>query len=127
MPECVTDRCTKAHEHIFLLSKSPTYYYDYEAIKEKAVQNRWGGKKPMSPANSKGDFRGLMRERDMMPETGNKRFVWAVNTKPYKGAHFATFPPDLIEPCILAGAPIGGVVLDHNPTPSSRDEEPTLF
>lgn len=115
MPESVTDRCTKAHEYIFLLSKSPTYYYDHETVKEPAVMNRWGGKKPMNLKNSKdkgGVFGGLTRERDMMPETRNRRSVWTVATKPYKGAHFATFPPDLIEPCILAGAPVGGVVLD---------------
>lgn len=115
MPESVTDRCTKAHEYIFLLSKSPTYYYDHEAIKEPAVMNRWGGKKPMNLTNSKDQqnvFGGLTRERDMMPETRNRRSVWTVATKPYKGAHFATFPPDLIKPCILAGAPFGGIVLD---------------
>jgi DNA modification methylase len=112
MPESITDRCTKAHEYIFLLSKAPRYYLDAEALKEPAVMNRWGGKKPMNAVNSKGDFRGLLRERDMMPERRNKRSVWAVATKPYKGAHFATFPPDLIQPCILAGAPVAGVVLD---------------
>jgi site-specific DNA-methyltransferase (adenine-specific) len=84
MPESVKDRCTKAHEYIFLLSKNKKYYYDYEAIKEDAVI----GKKR------------------------NKRSVWTVPTKPFKGAHFATFPPELIEPCILAGCPEGGVVLD---------------
>lgn len=115
MPESVTDRCTKAHEYIFLLSKSPKYYFDHESIKEPAVMNRWGGKKPMNLANSKDTgkvFGGLTRERDMMPETRNKRSVWTVTTKPYKGAHFATFPSDLIEPCILAGSKPGDFVLD---------------
>ncbi len=115
MPESVTDRCTKSHEYIFLLSKSPKYYFDSDSIKEPAVMNRWGGKKPMNLGNSKDKeevFGGLTRERDMMPETRNKRSVWTVNTKPYKGAHFATFPTTLIEPCILAGAPKGGIVLD---------------
>ncbi|KKK86062.1 hypothetical protein LCGC14_2767010, partial [marine sediment metagenome] len=80
MPESVTDRCTKAHEYIFLLTKKPKYWYDQEAIRE---------------ANSEGT-----------PLQGrNKRTVWTVAGKPYKGAHFATFPPDLIEPCILAGCP----------------------
>jgi DNA modification methylase len=69
----------------------------------------------MNLQNSKdrdGIFGGLTRERDMMPEYRNRRSVWTVATKPYQGAHFATFPPGLIEPCILAGAPTGGVVLD---------------
>jgi len=115
MPESVRDRCTKTHEYIFLLTKSKKYYYDHEAIKEPAVQNRWAGKKPMNVDNSKdteNQFKGLTRERDMMPETRNKRSVWTVNTKPYKGAHFAVFPPELIEPCVLAGSPPNGVVLD---------------
>jgi DNA modification methylase len=85
MPESVRDRCTKAHEYIFLLSKSERYYFDSEAITEKAVGSG---------------------------ETRNRRSVWTVTTKPYKGAHFATFPPDLIEPCILAGSRQGDVVLD---------------
>jgi len=89
MPESVTDRCTKAHEYIFLLAKSPRYYYDAEAIKEASIT---------------GDPR--------RPYARNKRSVWTVNTKPYKGAHFATFPPSLIRPMILAGCPIGGTVLD---------------
>lgn len=85
MPESVKDRCTKAHEQIFLLTKSPRYYFDSEAMKEVAVDG-----------------------------TGsrNRRSVWSVATRPYKGAHFATFPPALIEPCILAGCPVDGVVLD---------------
>ncbi len=81
MPESVQDRCTKSHEYIFLLSKSPKYYYDNEAIKY-----------------------GL--------ENSNKRSVWTVTTKPYSEAHFATYPHDLIIPCILAGCPEGGIVLD---------------
>ena len=123
MPEPVKDRCTKSHEYIFLLTKSPNYYYDYEVIKEEAKQNRWGGKKSMNISNSKVTdnsegvskgkmYAGLNRERDMMPSKRNKRSVWNVATKPYKGAHFAVFPPELIEPCILAGCPEGGVVLD---------------
>jgi DNA modification methylase len=115
MPESVTDRCTKAHEYLFFLSRSSRYYFDSEAIKERAAQNRWGGKKPMNLKNTKdrnGIFSGLTRERDMMPEYRNRRSVWTVATKPYRGAHFATFPPGLIEPCISAGAPTGGVVLD---------------
>jgi len=79
MPESVRDRCTKAHEYIFLLSKSQNYYFDVDAIKEP---------------------------------TRRKRSVWNVQKKPYKGAHFAVYPPDLIEPCILAGSEEGDIVLD---------------
>jgi len=87
MPEPVTDRCTKSHEYIFLLSKSRKYHFDHIAIKE-----------PMKDAET--------------DEMAHKRSVWSVNTKPYSGAHFAVFPTELIEPCILAGAPLGGIVLD---------------
>ena len=83
LPESVKDRCTKAHEYIFLLSKSEKYYYDSHAIKEQSV--------------------------DCL---SNKRSVWTVPVKPFNQAHFATYPPDLIEPCILAGCPNSGVVLD---------------
>lgn len=113
MPESVTDRCTKAHEHIFLLSKSPRYYFDHEAIKETAVGGAAGNK-----ARKSATERGCPKEgvASGVPwagsETRNRRSVWTVATKPFKGAHFATFPGQLIEPCILAGAPAGGVVLD---------------
>ena len=115
MPESVKDRCTKSHEYIFLLSKSAKYFFDTNAIKEPAVQNRWGGHKPINTNNSKdidNQFSGLTRERDMMPEFRNCRDVWSVVTKPYKGAHFATFPEKLIEPCVKAGCPIDGIVID---------------
>lgn len=112
MPESVTDRPTKAHEYIFLLSKGQRYYYDADAVKESAAQNRWGGHAPVDADNSKGDYRGLNRERDMMPEYRNRRTVWTVPTAPFKGAHFATFPPKLIEPCILAGSRLGDTILD---------------
>lgn len=85
MPESVQDRCTKAHEYIFLLTKKPRYYFDNEAIKE--------------PTNDNLDKK-------------NKRSVWTVTTKPYSGAHFAVFPTDLIEPCIKAGSKVGDIVLD---------------
>ena len=144
MPESVQDRCTKAHEYIFLLSKSQKYYFDNEAIAEplaassvarlaqptlaqqagsdrvpgktngnmKAVGPRFGGDKygdddsEKSRTKSGNEWAGN--------ETGrrNKRSVWTVTTKPYKGAHFATFPPDLIEPCVLAGSKSGDIVLD---------------
>ena len=115
MPESVTDRCTKSHEQIFLMAKSASYYFDAEAMKEPSVTND-----PRRPYTSKGakdlDGRsewksGQARDKGDF-SLRNKRSVWTVTTKPFKGAHFATFPPDLIEPCILAGAPAGGIVLD---------------
>jgi len=115
MPESVTDRCTKAHEYIFLLTKNSKYYYNAEAIQEPATQNRWGGKNPINTNKSKdinNQFNGLTRERDMMPEKRNKRSVWTVNTKPYKEAHFAVFPPKIPELCIKAGSKEGDTVLD---------------
>ena len=114
MPESVKDRCTKAHEYIFLLSKKPKYYYDHEAIKEDA-------KYPQGPNASQGYKKGVgmygMDTRGGLSNVGalakkNKRSVWTITTKPFKGAHFATFPQDLIEPCILAGCPEDGLVLD---------------
>jgi len=114
MPESVTDRCTKAHEYIFLMSKSPKYYYDHESIKEMANSKsegiRFGGNKYGDDNDPKYATKSgnVSKEYDK----ANKRSVWTVTTKPYEGAHFAVFPTDLIEPCILAGAPVGGVVLD---------------
>ena len=150
MPESVTDRCTKAHEYIFLLSKSERYYFNQSAILEpvaaatidrlsqpnlaeqlgsdrvpgktngnmKAVSR--SGNKSRKPASARGvpvDTNGATNGAvaGSVPWEGserNKRSVWTVTTKPYKGAHFATFPPDLIKPCILAGCPEGGTVLD---------------
>lgn len=108
MPESVKDRCTKSHEYIFLLSKSSKYYFDNKAISE--------------PSKYAGDNRGARLDsrrgtecNSMSGVTGdmrNKRSVWTVTTHPFSGAHFATFPEKLIEPCILAGSPRGGVVLD---------------
>ena len=114
MPESVKNRCTKAHEYIFLLSKKAKYYYDNENIKEDA-------KYPQGPSAAhairKGSKDPLMRTRAGLNKIGanpkkNKRSVWTITTKPFKGAHFATFPKDLIEPCVLAGCPEGGTVLD---------------
>jgi len=114
MPESVTDRCTKAHEYIFLLSKSPKYYFNHEAIKEPSVQPERSGKleRSFSTGNPDAVLRQDVGRAVMRTETRNKRSVWTVTTKPFKGAHFATFPQDLIEPCILAGCPEGGTVLD---------------
>jgi len=114
MPESVQDRCTKAHEYIFLLSKSQQYHYDHEAIKEQSTSKsegiRFGGNKYGDDDDPKYATKSgnVSKEYDK----ANKRSVWTVTTKPYAGAHFAVFPSDLIEPCILAGAPVGGVVLD---------------
>lgn len=118
MPESVRDRCTKAHEYIFLLSKSPKYFFDADAIKEPSI---WYGKDARS---DKGNIRYEgKRTQDTSGKNGqqgfatvtefrNKRSVWTVTTKPFKGAHFATFPPELIEPCVLAGSRTGDTVLD---------------
>jgi DNA modification methylase len=151
MPESVTDRCTKAHEYVFLLSKSARYYYDSEAVKEPAISTepagngfagRQGGERGLPMSGGRGSterwtpkgkggknaFRGQGHFRDSeggpanrdgreMKDVGagdsrNRRSVWTIATQPYKGAHFATFPPALVEPCILAGCPVGGTVLD---------------
>ena len=113
MPESVTDRCTKSHEYIFLLSKSPQYYFDHFAIKEQGV----------TPAGTKGAKGSVERQNQFgvnarPPEykiydgMRNKRDVWTVNVRPYKGAHFATYPTALIEPCILAGSRKNDIVFD---------------
>lgn len=129
MPESAKDRPTRAHEYIFLLSKSERYYYDAEAVKETAV-----GFGPDNPGRKRGNartFRGSSaythdqakensasverQSQGLVPnETGkrNRRSVWTVATRPYKGAHFATFPEKLVLPCILAGSRPGDIVLD---------------
>ena len=112
MPESVRDRCTKAHEYIFLMSKSQKYYYDADSIKEPVKQD-WGTR-DRSDGKYHNEGSGLQPHSGLEKsyEVANKRSVWTVNTKPYKGAHFAVFPQELIEPCIMAGAPRGGIVLD---------------
>lgn len=154
MPESVRDRCTKAHEYVFLLSKSPRYQFDYEAIKEPAnltgkgnansfrggayvnnstFDNLAGGNRTVTgntrsrrdsfkrdgskreqtiPGQAYGTHRPDREESGWDISTRNKRSVWSVATRGYKEAHFATFPPELVEPCILAGCPVGGTVLD---------------
>jgi DNA modification methylase len=144
MPESVTDRPTKAHEYIFLLSKSDKYYYDREAIMEPLAESSIarlsqdlegqvgssranGGAKTNGnmkavfgpPRGSKGIINNPLNKGSREEETPfnapinrNKRSVWTVSTKPFKEAHFATYPPELIKPCILAGCPVGGTVLD---------------
>lgn len=114
MPESVTDRCTKAHEYIFLLSKSKQYYFDSEAIKTEAKSKsegiRFGGNK----YGDNDDVKFATKSGNVSKEynKANKRSVWTVNTKSYREAHFATYPPELITPCILAGCPEGGTVID---------------
>jgi DNA modification methylase len=114
MPESVQDRCTKSHEYIFLMSKSPKYYYDHESIKEMASTKsegiRFGGNKYGDNDDPKYATKSGNVSKEY--EKANKRSVWTVPVKPYAGAHFAVFPTDLIEPCILAGAAAGGIVLD---------------
>lgn len=142
MPESVTDRCTKAHEYMFLLSKSEHYYFDNEAIKEPAiyglngidrrppgiVRDRLYGyeskeselrgrtvtktKNGITIRHPNGKHANEQQSSKTIVDKRNKRSVWTVPTKPYRGAHFATFPPDLIRPCIQSGAPVGCTVLD---------------
>jgi DNA modification methylase len=110
MPESVTDRCTKAHEYIFLLSKSSRYYYDIDAMKEKAVKGDSGaGARNYTGINGR---ERLTQSESSRIEGRNRRSVWTIATQPYPGAHFAAFPPDLIRPCIQAGCPLSGLVLD---------------
>lgn len=132
MPESVKDRPTKAHEYIFLMSKSAKYFYDADAIKEPMVQYERerrlkekakgldsvyniaaDGKTGQQPQSKGGCIKNLKKRLDMAElGTRNKRTVWSISTKPYTGAHFAVFPPELIEPCILAGTKEGDTVID---------------
>ena len=112
MPESVTDRCTKSHEYIFLLSKSQKYYYNNESIKEQAspdtsVRDRDSTKLNNCPGRTK---MGGLKVNNY--EYRNKRDVWTIPTQPFSEAHFATFPKDLIRPCIRAGCPANGIVID---------------
>ena len=133
MPESVRDRCTKAHEYIFLLAKSERYHFDSEAMKEEAITGHNGsnfhtgktGEHQLGRASKQPRFGGVKYGESDDPKyatksgneykptgTRNRRSVWSVATRPYKGAHFATYPPELIRPCVLAGCPVGGLVLD---------------
>lgn len=129
MPESVRDRCTKAHEYIFLLSKSDRYYFDHEAMREPASKGS-AGSEFHTGKTAKHQLGMASKNRSVRPgvdtkgggqgsgkmiypaESRNRRSVWTVPTQPFAGAHFATFPMALVEPCIRAGAPVGGVVLD---------------
>ena len=116
MPESVRDRCTKAHEYIFLLSKSERYFFDSDPIREPIKPTNTGYIQARARTASGalgGQNKNNFETRAYSEIKGaNRRSVWTVNTKSYKGAHFATFPPDLIEPCILAGSRAGDTVLD---------------
>jgi DNA modification methylase len=122
MPESVTDRCTKAHEYIFLFSKKPKYYFDNEAMREPCSEDmqrraakghtRGAGGKIDASRQDADTLRGEHAKVIDVSRGRNRRSVWTVTTKPYKGAHFATFPPELIEPCVLAGSRPGDTVLD---------------
>jgi DNA modification methylase len=119
MPESVTDRCTKSHEYIFLMTKNPKYYYDQEAIREPVAESSIG-RLNQDITNQVGTTRanGGMKTNGNLKAVGdvelgrNKRSVWQVTTSRYKDAHFATYPPELITPCILAGSKEGDIVLD---------------
>lgn len=117
MPESVTDRCTKAHEYLFLLSKGPRYFYDADAVKEPVSASTVARLAQATLAQQTGSTRVPGKKNGNMKavggsETRNRRSVWSINTQPYKGAHFAVFPSALVEPCILAGSRPGDIVLD---------------
>lgn len=107
MPESVRDRCTKAHEYVFLMTKNSRYFYNFDAMQEPAVcagQSR-GKSRNISPE-------GMTEMAAKQYDTRNRRSVWSINTRPYKEAHFATMPPALAEICVVAGSLPGSVVLD---------------
>lgn len=110
MPESVRDRCTRAHEYVFLLSKSGRYHFDHEALKEPATCDRMRGPAERGDTTSTNGNAGFSRRP--VGDTRNKRSVWTILPKPFAGAHFATYPPELVKPCIQAGCPQGGLVLD---------------
>jgi len=118
MPESVTDRPTKAHEYIFLMSKSEKYYYDQEAVKEDSKTDpnskasmMFGSTKGKNNTSEKAHSNNVGKKWEINTKR-NRRTIWEVATQPFKAAHFAVFPPKLIEPCVLAGAPEDGIVLD---------------
>jgi DNA modification methylase len=114
MPESVTDRCTKSHEYVFLLSKNERYYYDNEAIKEPAVTpiDTKAGQAFKAPGGKARENYGTNEDNWEPDGLRNKRDVWNITTKPFKGAHFAVMPEALVEPCIFAGSSVGDTVLD---------------
>jgi DNA modification methylase len=113
MPESVTDRPTKAHEYVFLLTKGERYQYDADAIAEKATQPT--GAPRLTAQHKRGVLQDLTASTlgsNQGAETRNARSVWTVATQPFSGAHFATMPPELVRRCILAGSRPGDTVLD---------------
>jgi len=114
MPESVRDRCTKAHEYLFMLTKRARYYYDADAMQEPASQRASGNHARRCADGAVGDRPGdhLGRSVPWKGTTRNRRSVWTISTRPYPGAHFAVMPPALVEPCIKAGSRIGDTVLD---------------
>ena len=112
MPESVTDRCTKSHEYLFLLSKSAKYFYDHEASKERSVKGAAGSTFNSGKTGIHQMGRSSEKPRDSNDEMRNRRDVWTIPTKPFKGAHFAVMPEALVEPCVLAGSAEGDLVLD---------------
>ena len=118
MPESVRDRPTKSHEYMFLFAKSGSYFYNSDLIKEPHAtghrKDKWQGRQyaGKGPAEDDGRRNGNVREYRLDPKGRNKRTVWTVSTTPFKEAHFATYPPQLIRPCVLAGSGIGDLVLD---------------
>jgi site-specific DNA-methyltransferase (adenine-specific) len=112
MPESVTDRCTKSHEYVFLLTKNPRYYFDNEAIKEPVSHPNLIGKTQKVSYHDDSAMRNDGNRVVVRGDRRNKRSVWTVTTKPYKEAHFAVYPPELITPCILSGSAEGDTVLD---------------
>lgn len=139
MPESVTDRPTKSHEYLFLLTKSEKYYYDIDAIREPHVTgarpDKWEGRtyngKGPNDGGADGRRNGNARAYNLNPLGRNKRSVWTIPTRPYKGAHFATFPPALVEPCVLAGSRPAGKRCDcgeviATPLGSGAVDDPSL-
>lgn len=119
MPESVKDRCTKSHEYIFLFSKNKKYFYNHEAILQPYTKpmNRWGGDKLVANGRSEWDNdtgQKIYMDRNMRPNPSgkNRRSVWEITTKPFRGAHFAAFPQEIPELCIKAGSKVGDTILD---------------
>lgn len=111
MPESVRDRCTKAHEYLFLLTKADRYYFDSDAIAEPSIKGSAGSRFDAGKTALHGLSRSSEKDR-IERDSRNRRSVWTIATKPYSGAHFAVMPPTLVEPCILAGSRHGDVCLD---------------
>ena len=112
MPESVKDRCTKAHEYIFLLTKKPTYYFDHDAIRENVAVQNDKTRNCAVQHDERGNGAVQQNFEKKIEEKRNKRDVWTVATKPYAGSHFAVFPTELVEPMVLAGSKVGDIVFD---------------